>query len=328
MKYLSILLFLLPSLILGVFSDATAAIFNGYAFTAIDTYVGNTAYSALGNDSQNIVYGGPYQTRSANGLTAYSSQADNLTIYGQAVASLAIYGSNTSRTGYVNNPSGVEPMIDIALSTSGKTPTGQIYGEATPIDAVFTGLAEGYVSVQHRVYLNSALPSSVNVASILNNIPLEVLWSYDFGTNNIDASYAEGWIRVGSPTGDCADGVGGACGGFAVNIDNGLPTGSGSIPFTAVATTEARTAIYDIELYAYASIAGGDLRAIIDPYLTIDPNWEYAPYFTVQQESTVNPGEWVPLSRDYLNPVPLPSAVWLFGSGLAGLLAIARRKKA
>ena len=29
-----------------------------------------------------------------------------------------------------------------------------------------------------------------------------------------------------------------------------------------------------------------------------------------------------------VNPVPIPAAVWLFGSGLIGLIGIARRKKA
>ena len=29
----------------------------------------------------------------------------------------------------------------------------------------------------------------------------------------------------------------------------------------------------------------------------------------------------------YVNPVPVPAAVWLFGSGLIGLIGIARRKK-
>jgi len=29
----------------------------------------------------------------------------------------------------------------------------------------------------------------------------------------------------------------------------------------------------------------------------------------------------------YVNPVPIPSAVWLFGSGLIGLIGVARRKK-
>jgi len=28
------------------------------------------------------------------------------------------------------------------------------------------------------------------------------------------------------------------------------------------------------------------------------------------------------------NPVPVPAAVWLFGSGLIGLVGVARRKKA
>jgi hypothetical protein len=31
---------------------------------------------------------------------------------------------------------------------------------------------------------------------------------------------------------------------------------------------------------------------------------------------------------DVVSPVPIPAAVWLFGSGLLGLIGIARRKKA
>lgn len=98
-----------------------------------------------------------------------------------------------------------------------------------------------------------------------------------------------------------------------------------------MATTEAREAIYDIQLYVYGSIKSdsfsSSLQGVIDPYLTVDPTWQYASYFTVQQESTLNPGEWVAITRDYLNPVPVPSAAWLFGSGLIGLIGIARRKK-
>jgi len=30
--------------------------------------------------------------------------------------------------------------------------------------------------------------------------------------------------------------------------------------------------------------------------------------------------------REFPNPVPIPAAVWLFGSGLIGLVGIARRK--
>jgi len=41
---------------------------------------------------------------------------------------------------------------------------------------------------------------------------------------------------------------------------------------------------------------------------------------------------WMPNSNmqfdGYINPIPIPAAIWLFGSGLLGLIGIARRKKA
>lgn len=314
---------------------APAAIFNGYAFSYVDLYVGNTAFGGAGNNSQNVVYGGPYQPRNSYDLTTYSAQADILASTGQAVASLAIYGSDTSRTGYVTDPNlapegrGVEPMIDVMMESSYRAPTGDYYADdpEKPIDAVPGASASGTVTVQHRVALNAALPPSVNVDEILNNVPVNLHWRYHiFGSGNINGQFS---FYVDSSTGDCAAGVGGICGGFGANSDdpNFLPDNSGTIPFFAVATTSAREAIYDITLTAYGAIASGSkLTGFIDPYLTVDPNWEYASYFEVQQESVAIPGEWVTINRDYLNPVPLPPSLWLFGSALLGLLGIGRRQ--
>jgi len=42
------------------------------------------------------------------------------------------------------------------------------------------------------------------------------------------------------------------------------------------------------------AIVGGTIeaQAVADPFLYVDPGWEYAQYFEVQQESMLNPGEW------------------------------------
>jgi hypothetical protein len=37
-------------------------------------------------------------------------------------------------------------------------------------------------------------------------------------------------------------------------------------------------------------------------------------------------GKVVQVQNSDVQPVPLPAAVWLFGSGLAGVLALARRR--
>ena len=42
---------------------------------------------------------------------------------------------------------------------------------------------------------------------------------------------------------------------------------------------------------------------------------------------TVSSG-FVPQGMGYVNAIPVPAAVWLFGSGLLGLVGVARRKKA
>jgi hypothetical protein len=41
-----------------------------------------------------------------------------------------------------------------------------------------------------------------------------------------------------------------------------------------------------------------------------------------------SPSPQLILTRSALTPVPVPAAVWLFGSGLIGLIGVARRKKA
>jgi len=331
MKYFNSAVLLIPSIILLSSGVARAALFNGYAFSYVDLYVGTTAYGGAGNDSQNVVYGGPYQPRNSYDLTAYSAHADIIAQSKQAVASLAIYGSDTSRTGYVTDPAlalqgrGVEPMVDALLESDARGPAGYPYDPA--VDAVPGASAEGTVTVQHRVVLNPAVSPPTNVDQLLNNVPVNLRWRYHFfGSGSVTGQFA---FYVDSSTGDCASGVGGICGGFGANSDdpNFLPDNSGTLPFYAVATTSAREAIYDITVSLYGAIgAGSKITGFIDPYLTIDPNWEYAPYFMVQQESVAIPGEWVAINRDYLTAVPLPPSLWLFGSALLGLVGIGRRR--
>jgi|GEM_PF-5930261 len=66
--------------------------------------------------------------------------------------------------------------------------------------------------------------------------------------------------------------------------------------------------------------------AVVDPFLFIWPNWEYADYFEVLEESALHPGEWVKVTRMWQNPVPVPGTMLLLGSGLLGLLGYGRRK--
>lgn len=60
----------------------------------------------------------------------------------------------------------------------------------------------------------------------------------------------------------------------------------------------------------------GSATAILDPVAYIDPTWEYADQFEVIVSPAINN-----------TVVPVPAAVWLFSSGLIGLVGVARRKK-
>jgi hypothetical protein len=55
----------------------------------------------------------------------------------------------------------------------------------------------------------------------------------------------------------------------------------------------------------------------VDPYIFIDPNWEYADYFEIVVSEGINNSP----------AVPIPSAAWLLGTGLIGIVGIRRKFK-
>lgn len=73
--------------------------------------------------------------------------------------------------------------------------------------------------------------------------------------------------------------------------------------------------------------SSAQVQLVFDPCLTVDPDWIYAEYFVAQQESTLNEGEWVGITRDYLDApvVPVPASVWLFSSAI-GLVGWMKRR--
>jgi len=73
---------------------------------------------------------------------------------------------------------------------------------------------------------------------------------------------------------------------------------------------------------------GDSLPSAAMPYQGIpNPLDKYA-YFNTANGAWVVPGPIVEGFGMRVSAVPVPAAVWLFGSGLIGLMAIARRKKA
>lgn len=83
------------------------------------------------------------------------------------------------------------------------------------------------------------------------------------------------------------------------------------------------------------SVTASSAQSIIDPLLSVDPDWEYAKYFrVVQQAGLADPSTRVEVTRDWLpqsvpddpSAVPEPSQTALLLVGLALLLGTARRR--
>ena len=114
---------------------------------------------------------------------------------------------------------------------------------------------------------------------------------------------------------------------FDTAFDNG-PAGLGTINVTNAilgSTTPATTLVQDSQNLMFGFLAT-DLAGLINaPAGTFNPNALGEYNFGIQ----VSQAGWgVENVRMDVQVVPVPAAVWLFGSGLIGLVGIARRKKA
>ncbi len=144
------------------------------------------------------------------------------------------------------------------------------------------------------------------------SVPLIISGSASTSASGADAT-AEAYIEYGA--GDlytCSSTVAGPCGSEAA---------SGSLNSVRF-TNQFSNTLYDLEVIATgdSTLGTGAFSAKISGLsLGIDPTWMAS-----------NPGySLVPSSNVTLapTPVPIPTAAWLFGSGLLGLLVVARRQK-
>jgi hypothetical protein len=132
-----------------------------------------------------------------------------------------------------------------------------------------------------------------------------------FNNNQAHANFYFGGTNVGS-----------ACSGAGCS-PSAQASFSGFFPIEIVPTANEGygPGIFRIQLTAdvntNSNYPTSSAYAYVDPYIQIDPTFQLAhPEYSLAFSANVTNA----------SPVPVPAAAWLFGSGLLGLIGVARRK--
>ena len=227
----------------------------------------------------------------------------------------AVYGSDTSSGDGLLNPRlkgyAIEPMADSALYYQ-----GDCSSDGDPADCVggWFGLSStALASVGHRVVQRGGIaPELKGVLDGLRSVPvyLDYSLSAQITAINDPPYFFSGASASFSVTQDIDPLFGReACAGLRC-------TGAGAVAgrwsTTLKPSTEDINTVYTIGVIAETYMRLGQRagtyegQAVADPFFSIDPTWQYAPYFEIQQESTLHPGEWVEVTRAWRDTPPIP----------------------
>lgn len=267
----------------------------------------------------------------------YSSGPKLFTEIHLGSARAAAYGSDTSGTGL--EPPGlselyaIEPMAD-AMATARRTCTL----DGAPISCREHEItwANASASVNHRIVQRGTPDIPPGIQGIIDALPkVQVVLDYKLSASatNPDPPYASlASASVSVMQGSTLLFSRKTCASSAT-ISNCTSVGeeSDKWKYELEPSTVDRIVTYNIIAGAGAwadmrQVNSVEAQAVADPFLYLDPDWEYAPYFMVQQESLLHPGEWVEVTRIWQHPIPEPQtwALLLAGLGMVGL-AVSRR---
>ena len=211
----------------------------------------------------------------------------------------AIAGSNT---GTYRDVEYAEAKVDIGYTTGGLSGNNH--------SAAISEAIVAYTITAENLGISSPI-----------DIPVIIDWSLAVN------SYTDRPLN-GNRTGSARIAIGGnTSSGFSRTI-----TSENNMGFITSSGTEAMSfssiGSLNVQLAAGAQAWGGspfDFRAgayaYADPVIRIDPDFEFADQFALNYSIPEITNTLV------MSTVPIPAAVWLFGSGLIGLIGIARRKK-
>lgn len=260
-----------------------------------------------------------------------------MTSSGKAAA--ATYGSDTSAD-WVADPRltglSIEPMAD-TMATSSMTCLRD--GDPWSLCPGISMAAYASASVNHRVIQRrtGVMPSPETQAIIdqIATVRLHVDFKLSATASKAegpDKSYAMAEVQMGAyraiasanPEASCPPGAHCYLNEHeeTINLRIAPSTEDRTVPFliTATANVSAQSSVE----WGNQTLSGS-AQAVADPFLYIDPDWAYAQFFMVQQESLLHPGEWAEVTRVWQQPIPEPETWVLLLAGL-GLVSLAARR--
>lgn len=238
-----------------------------------------------------------------------------------------------------NDPASVY-SIGSSSSTAG---IGNLHAYATATSLgtdPFTTTAEAHA----RAYWNDTL--TIASSTLAPGTPVDLIGNLHLGgsltisdptalSDNVNAQFSFGWNTNLYPyttsAQPCQASITGGYIGTYPNGYYGLVT-SGSLPcdnpftiHTAVGDVVRINGTLDVQAYAKSGLTS---NSWVPPYDPFPPSTATADFSSTGSLSLQSPSgvTFVAASNATYAPVPLPPAVWLFGSGLLGLVGIARRK--
>lgn len=253
--------------------------------------------------------------------------------YERWIARAAAYGSDSSSGDGVLDPRlkgyAIEPMADVQASYSSAC---RFDGDRVSCDGgVFRHGSAAWASVDHRVVQRAnILPEIKTILDSLASIPVYLDFALSTRVTAVNDYVDTTWSLAKAS--------------FALTQGNNAlfwadatsnETVAGRWQITLKPSTTDLETLYTIGVWAEVEMAlsAGDQsnvegQAIADPFLFVDPAWEYAEYFVVQQESTLHPGEWVEVTRSWresTTSIPEPGSLCLLLTGV-GLLSSGHRR--
>lgn len=215
-------------------------------------------------------------------LAEYSS--DHSTEYVEEEANAAVYGSDSSWDTIIwqnIEGLGIEPMAHAMAETKiSPNPDPSLPWncyQANPLAGAFST-----ITIKHRLnYKEPDPPSEI----LFLSVPLKL--KYRMKTSEGAVTTAGFTIQMGTFSHGKSVGNG--------DSDDGTLSFNSRVFQDIFITASASANAYCVD--TASGPHGVSAQAVADPFLYVDPNWEYAHHFVVEQESTIFPGEWVEVTR-------------------------------